>query len=204
MDNDRRTYADTNTSQPGDSASPKNPKDRARHEHSGSHSGTRRFNGILAAFLSCFFLIHAGLGCITGIAPLSNRLAFLVWLGVGVLLVHVIASIVTTYFMYTDTERPPSNRKKRHQVLKWITGAVLLVLAAIHVAVNGGSAALRDPVSLIILLLLVVAIAVHSYTGIKSLTRDLDLPKNTRTPFRIALIVAAVLVGTLALFAFCA
>jgi hypothetical protein len=158
----------------------------------------RRINAVLAAALACFFLVHALLGVLSQRQLVSNTLAVFAWAGVVILAVHIACSVGTTWYMYTDTLRPPSNRKKQHQVLKWVTGVAVLALALYHMLAHGGSTSGNDYVQLTILLVLLVFIAIHSYTGVKSLTRDLAIDKRARMPIRVGLIGVAVAIGLLA------
>lgn len=47
---------------------------------------------------------------------------------------HGALSVATIALMLRDGKRPPSACKKKHQMLKWISGAVLAAAAALHVA----------------------------------------------------------------------
>ena len=162
----------------------------------------RKINAVLAAFIACFFLIHALLGVLTQRQIVSSALEALVWVGVAALAVHIAGSIGTTWYMFTDTQRPPSDRKKRHQLLKWITGGVVLGIALYHMLAHGGSAAGQDYLQGVMLLVLLAALTVHSLTGVKSLTRDLGIGKRMRVPIRAALICIAVSIGVVACIVF--
>ena len=111
-------------------------------------------------------------------------------MGVGV--VHIVASVFTTYIMFTDEVRPPSSRKKRHQWLKWATGALLAVVAIWH--------ALRPDTSADALLIVVLAVlAWHAFVGSKSIVRDLDMSRFMKTALRVAVVAVSVLIAVFVL-----
>ena len=167
----------------------------------------RRVNALLAAVITLFFLIHGALGCLLLLFPgFPHEWAVIVWIGAALVGLHVVLSVITTLRMLTDTERPPSQRKKRHQVLKWVTGIVLLVCVILHLVLFRGQEPPIDSlqanlVAAILMILLVVSLGVHICTGIKSLTRDLDLPKAIRTPLRLATVLLALCLGAALLIA---
>ena len=93
----------------------------------------RLLNALVASAIAVFFLAHSVLGTASLFAEgLTNSLPWLVWIMLGAAGAHVLASVSATALMLTDTERPPSSRKKRHFVLKWVTGAVLTATIAVH------------------------------------------------------------------------
>ena len=94
----------------------------------------RLLNALIASAIAVFFfLAHSALGTASlFIEGLVNSVPWLVWAMFGAVAAHVLASVSTTALMLTDTERPPSSRKKRHFVLKWATGSVLAATIAVH------------------------------------------------------------------------
>lgn len=156
--------------------------------HEGGHTPTplRTANGIVAALLVVIFLAHAVLGSVK-FANLTfvNHFSWIIWVGVAAIVVHIIMSVGTTVSMYTDTERPPSEKKKRHQVLKWVTGCVLLAVAALHMAFTsglgtGGNVAALRPVTFALMAALIAALAWHIFVASKSLLKDLHVPHHRR------------------------
>ena len=95
-------------------------------------------------------------------------------------------SIVTSRQMLHDAERPPSRRKKRHLVLKWVTGLALLLIACVHALLPEHAAAWPS-----VSILVALALAVHMYVGGKSLTSDLGLPRGMCIAFRLVAIAWA-------------
>ena len=153
----------------------------------------RRIGAVVATALAVFYFIHAALGATAqpGAIPESARL--LVWAFSAIIVVHIFICIGTTWFMFTDQVRPPSKAKKRHQILKWATGAILLLLALAHVIgvpIDGH----------IIMLALLAALAWHCYVGAKSVARDLGLPRGAKVPIRVVLIAVAVVIAIVSLF----
>ena len=164
-------------------------------------STARRINGIVSAFILCLFLAHACIGTIAGLAPLEFSPNLLLRAGTMLVLVHVVACMVTSYEQLTDIVRPPSVQKKRHLVLKWITGALLLCIACFHVVrVNelDLASAIHSPVGTAITIALVAALAWHSWTGTKSLLKDLNIDRKYRNVVR-ALVSAVALLLAVAL-----
>ena len=93
----------------------------------------RLLNALVASAIAVFFLAHSALGTASiFVEGLVNSVPWLVWAMFGAAGAHVLASVGATALMLTDTERPPSSRKKRHFVLKWATGAVLAAAIAVH------------------------------------------------------------------------
>ena len=157
---------------------------------------TRRINAIIAAVLVVAFSGHALLASAAGVqAPLLAPIPLLLGL-LALVAAHVALSIATTVIMWRDTVRPPSRKKKRHQILKWVTGVVLLAVLTVHV--------LHPAVAPIVIwsasTLLLAAFAWHVWTGMKSLARDLRLPGNAKVPLRIVL-CALVLVALVVMVA---
>ena len=74
-----------------------------------------------------FFFAHAAFGVTAEHFAIPRSLMLLVWVGVAVCAAHVVLSALTSREMLLDTVRPPSLKKKRHLVLKWVSGIVLLL-----------------------------------------------------------------------------
>ena len=160
---------------------------------------TSRFaNGVVAALITAGFLVHGTLGALMAVAGLSSSLSWLVWGAVGLAGVHVVASVVTSVQQLTDAERPPSARKKRHLALKWATGALLGVVAAVHIALPASAAASAGAI-----VALSVVLAVHLCVCSRSLLKDLGIDRRYKTAFRVAvcafaaLFVVAIAVGAI-------
>ncbi len=153
----------------------------------------RRFNAILTVALMVFFFAHATMGSLTQIIPIHNDVEWLIWTFAALILVHAVTCIATSYFMLTNTKNPPSKGKKQHLVLKWVSGATLLLFVFLHVT---GAFNLYIP----IMVLLAGILAWHSYVGIKSFTKDLKMPGTLRMPIRIVLIVLAVIIAGITLY----
>lgn len=153
----------------------------------------RRIGAIIAAALVVFFFIHAALGATSQSGIIPEGLHWIIWAFSALIIVHIGICIGTTWFMYTDEVRPPSEAKKRHQVLKWVSGAVLLILALVHI--------LGVPIDgRFIMLAVLAALVWHCYVGAKSVARDLGLPRGAKIPIRIILILAAVLIAVALFF----
>lgn len=155
----------------------------------GSQVNWRKVNGAIAGVLCLFFLVHGILGILWTSGAINAELAFVIWAFFIAALVHGLLSIVTSRQMLHDAERPPSRRKKRHLVLKWVTGLALLLIACIHALLPEHATAW--PYASI---LVTLALAMHMYVGGKSLTSDLALPHGMRIAFRLVAIVWAVFV----------
>ncbi|MGN0077784.1 MAG: hypothetical protein ACI36V_03260 [Coriobacteriales bacterium] len=179
-------------------------------------SRVRAANAWLAAGLGLLFCVHLLLGALLVLWPgMPSSLAWVVWIGAAAAAVHVALSAATTYTMFTDKERPASARKRAHQKLKWLTGVLLLAAVGLHQltlsgVIGAGEAAAPYglPSSDFAVLLGAAAmiaagalLAVHLCTGVKSLTRDLDLPGAARTPIKAASIACAALAAALVLYA---
>lgn len=153
----------------------------------GVDSTVRRVNAVLAAALAVFFFGHALLGAASQSVPaLIGHAAptALIVCFAGIAGVHIAASILTTYFMFTDTVRPPSAKKRAHQWLKWASGAFLAAVAAGHALCPEGDFAPFLLATLVVLLW-------HTYVGCKSLVHDLSLPRSFKLGLRIAAIIVA-------------
>lgn len=165
----------------------------------------RLLNALVASAIAAFFLAHSALGTASLFAEgLVNSVPWLVWIMFGAVGVHVLASVSATCLMLTDTERPPSSRKKRHFVLKWATGAVLAAAIAVHLfcTLCPGSLPVFPNQTKVSFLLLLAALAWHVGIATKSLARDLGIGKRTRDIMRavyvltIFALVALVLVAS--------
>jgi len=151
-------------------------------------------NGIISAFITCFFFMHALIGAIYVIFHISNMLALIVWLGVSAVFVHIMACIGTSLQMLKDKERPPSQKKKMHLVLKWISGCFLAMLFVVHIALQNCSTSPNDcsffsPM----IILLICCLTWHAFVGIKSLVKDLKFNSALRNILRILVCCFAVL-----------
>ncbi len=155
----------------------------------GSQVNWRKVNGAVAGVLCLFFFVHGILGILWTSGAVTAELAFVIWAFFIAALVHGLLSIVTSRQMLHDAERPPSRRKKRHLVLKWVTGLALLLIACVHALLPEHATAW--PYASI---LVTLALAMHMYVGGKSLTSDLGLPHGMRIAFRLVAIVWAVFV----------
>lgn len=145
----------------------------------------RKINAGIAAALTVFFIAHELLGMLWSYSAVEQKLAFLVWIGVAVAAIHVLLCLATSKSMLGDEKRPPSAKKKRHLALKWVTGGVVLAAAALH--------AMQIQVPLLLFctgMCTAAFLAVHVCTGVKSLTRDLNMPSTARTPFKVIVIAA--------------
>lgn len=160
-----------------------------------SDDSLRRANAILALALVAFFLAHALLGALWLGGVLANELAWVAWLGVIVIAVHVIMCSLTSARQLGDERFPPSKRKKRHLALKWVTGAVLLAVILAHVLVPeelASSAVAIAPV--IIASIALFALAWHVCVCGKSLLRDLGVKTSHKTAFAIIVIITCALI----------
>lgn len=167
-------------------------------ENSPADKRVRRVNAWIAAGISALFFAHALLGCaVLGIPGFPSRLEWIVWVGVFAIVVHITLSIATTYFMLTDDVRPPSKRKKNHQLLKWITGGLLIASVVGHIVLGkmaGAGNAMAFTLVYVALGVTAILLCVHVFNGVKSLTRDLNLPSKLRLPIRIVAIALCVLI----------
>ena len=174
----------------------------------GNHRPTplRTANGVAAALLCFIFLAHVILGAVK-FADLSfdGKFVWVVWVGVGALAVHIALSIGTTVSMLTDTVRPPSDKKKRHQLMKWITGVTLLAAALVHVCTtsaiaNGGVVEPLSWVGFALMIALAAALTWHLLVASKSLLKDLHVPDHKRyRPWMQRAFVACVVVAAIIL-----
>ena len=146
----------------------------------------RKVNGAIAGVLCLFFLVHGILGILWTSGAINAELAFVIWAFFIAALVHGLLSIVTSRQMLHDAERPPSRRKKRHLVLKRVTGLALLLIACVHALLPEHAAAWPS-----VSILVALALAVHMYVGGKSLTSDLGLPRGMCIALRLVAIAWA-------------
>lgn len=147
---------------------------------------TRCINGIVSSLLIVVFVGHEISGGFLLHEPWFVSALWLVWAGVGIGIVHILLSVKMTQEMFCDKVRPPSAKKKAHQVKKWITGVILGALVAVHIVVRGDMASW-----IVIVVLLVIALAVHLCISSKSLVKDLGLSTKCRFIFRVVVIVLA-------------
>lgn len=153
----------------------------------------RLFNALAASAVAVFFLAHSALGTASVfVEGLSNSVPWLVWAMCGVVAVHVVVSAAATALMLTDTQCPPSSRKKRHFVLKWVTGALLALVIGAHLCciVFPGFSSLLVGQGKVALLLLLTALAWHVGVATKSLARDLGISKRARDAMRAVYVLA--------------
>ena len=179
-------------------------------------STTRLINGIIAAIVVCLFAVHGILGALETMLPIAPTLVWVVWFGVCLVGVHVLLSIATSYLQLTDTENPASARKKRHLLLKWITGVLLAIVIAIHIAnpaaragstgvlaspnALADSAALANPAALkITLAVLAALLAWHIYVCMKSLLADIGIDSKWLVPLRVVVCVVAAVITVVVL-----
>lgn len=145
----------------------------------------RKINAFVAMLLTIFFITHELLGMLWSYSAVGKTLAFLVWAGAFMALVHVLFCVATSRSMLNDTKRPPSIKKKRHLLLKWATGSAVLVTASFH--------ALQTEMPLLLFfagMFTAAFLAVHVCTGAKSMLKDLRLSAKMRMPFKAAVIAA--------------
>lgn len=162
-----------------------------------NQSKPRFANGVAAAVITCLFSAHALMGGIACLMGLVNAEKWIVWLGVAVIVLHVVLSIVTSAQQLGDAERPPSTRKKRHLALKWVTGGLLAAIAIVHIA--GNLQGLSSLIAGILSMALCAGIAVHVCVGAKSLVADLGAGKALIAPVRFIACAIAVAAGVLML-----
>lgn len=161
-------------------------------------SKARTINGIVSAVILLFFLLHAILGSMAGVSSFEAGVARLLWAGMVLVGVHVVACVVTSCEQLTDTVRPPSLQKKRHLVLKWGTGLALIALACVHIArvrELGIDSAIHSPIGVGVTVALAAALAVHAWTGSKSLLKDLNIDRKYRNALRVVVCAVAVVVS---------
>lgn len=162
-------------------------------------STSRRVNAWLSVLVSVLFLLHSCMGAAYFVLPgMRTAPRLLLWLGVLLILAHIVASIITTNQMLTDTVRPPSARKKRHQLKKWVTGVLFVLAAGVHIGAQANGV-LQGASAVLLMAVVSVLLCVHLCTGVKSLTRDMALSPSLRWPLRLLAIAVSVLVCAVAL-----
>ena len=166
-----------------------------REEAVNKPTRTRIANGVLGAVLAVLVCAHQLLGAFAPGTAALGGLRTAMWIAVAALAVHVALSVATTRQMLTDATRPPSSKKKQHQVLKWVSGAAVAMLLAAHVLVQPEPA-----VRAALLVALAGALAWHLWLGAKSLLKDLGADRR----YRIALKTAAVVVAAAVVLGVCA
>ena len=153
----------------------------------------RLANGVASAAIVCFFLLHGLLGSFAFALPSAHPFLWVVWIGVGFVVLHVMLSVVTSYQQLTDVEFPPSSRKKRHLALKWLTGILLACSIVTHIACARvpGLVASFPLLPTLATVVLSIVLAWHICVGMKSLLKDIGLSKRLMTPLRIVMCVLA-------------
>ena len=162
---------------------------------SGKSSKARFANGVIAALLVVFFLVHAALGSLSGLVGFKSPLSWVVWVGIAFVVVHIAVSAVTSAEQLNDAEHPPSQRKKRHLALKWATGALLVVSVIAHIAsmrIWGAEAVQASATGVALTIVLTVVLGWHICVGIKSMLVDVGMSKALITPLRIVVIALAI------------
>ena len=122
---------------------------------------------------------------------------WVVWIGVGFVILHIVLSVVTSYQQLTDAEFPPSARKKRHLALKWLTGILLACAIVTHIACVRvpGLVATAPFLPKLATIVLSCVLAWHICVGMKSLLKDIGASKKYMTLLRVAVcLLAAVFV----------
>ena len=140
----------------------------------------RKANGILALVIAILFAAHAALGALSQHVDIPHALAPLVWVGVALAVAHIVMCLFTSRSMLTDTVRPPSDKKKRHLALKWVTGAALVAAVVAHIIIG------TETSGKVAVVAVAVFLALHVCTGMKSLLKDLGWPRSLRDPLRVA------------------
>jgi hypothetical protein len=160
-------------------------------------SGIRRACGIIALVLTLFFAAHILLGDLYLFFPVRDSLSFLVWVGVGLAVVHVSMCFLTTRQMLADTQRPPSIRKKRHFALKWISGGFVFAFAIVHVLYSENLIPFGSSMFFSVTVMLACVLTCHVYAGIKSLVKDIGVNRRFRLPIKVVACVfaAGIVVG---------
>lgn len=152
------------------------------------HSNIRLMNGIVSAVVLCFFIAHGLLGSTSALSPFETGLTWVVWIGMACVGVHLILSMVTSWQQLNDPGSPPSARKKRHLVLKWTTGLLLLVAVVVHIGFmrSYGPAATQSMASGAVATIAVAAtFALHACVGGKSLLTDIFIDKKYLVVYRV-------------------
>ena len=167
-------------------------------------STIRFVNGIVSAAIVVFFLVHATLGSLSALTGFKSPFTWFVWVGVALVGMHVVVSVFTSREQLTDAERPPSARKKRHLALKWVTGALLLIVAATHVVAMrtwGAEAMQSMATGAMLTVVLAATLAVHMCVGSKSVLKDLGIDTRYMMVYRVIVCAFAVLFAVSAIVA---
>lgn len=164
-------------------------------------SKMRLANGIVAVLIVCFFMVHAFLGSFAPVFAFTSPLRWVVWVGIGFVVLHVVLSIATSYEQMTDVEFPPSARKKRHLVLKWVTGVALAAAVVLHIACMRAPGVFAEVpfVPRLATVVLAAVLAWHVCVGMKSMLRDVGLSKKLMGPLRVLVCVLAVVFAIMAM-----
>ena len=162
------------------------PNDRRQADESSQRRAStqksttaRRLNGAIAAVILLVFVIHS----LFANSPFSLP-HIVVWTGCALIGAHVITCIVTSVAMLTDRERPASPKKKKHLVLKWVSGIALGAVACAHAM---GFLPLGKPILSAIALL----IAWHAWICARSFLKDLGFDTRHKPLFRTIICAAA-------------
>lgn len=160
-------------------------------------SRARLVNGVISVCIVVLFLVHGVLGGASALFGFSGSFSWVVWIGVAAIVAHVATSVVTSRQQLGDPERPPSSRKKRHLALKWATGGLLAVVAAVHVGSSlmlGPENVLASTSGMVLAAVLACVLALHICVGAKSLVTDLGLSRTLIAPFRVVVCLVALVV----------
>lgn len=147
-------------------------------------------NGIVALLIAAIYACHEVMGALYASGWVAGDMPWIIWLAVGVIVIHVALSLGTTKQMLDDADRPPSRNKKWHQVKKWVTGITAGLLIAAHVLTD-----LAIPAWAIIAILLDIVLASHICVSAKSLVKDLGMPSSWRFVIRALAIAIGVFAG---------
>lgn len=150
----------------------------------------RRANGIASLLLLALFAAHAIMGTLFCCGMFSGEASWVVWVGVCIVAVHFALSIGTTLQMLHDKARPPSLKKKWHQVKKWVSGIAVGTITIAHILLAYGNTTWA-----IVAILLDVALATHICISAKSLIKDLGFAPSLRYAIRILSVVVAAFAG---------
>lgn len=150
----------------------------------------RRANGIVTLLLLVAFAAHAIMGALFCLGVVAGEANWVVWAGVCVIVLHVVLSIGTTRQMLFDETRPPSAKKKEHQLKKWATGVLIGAVAMAHVL-----AIFQSLLWSVIALALDITLVMHVCVCAKSLVKDLGLAPNWRHVIRFFVVAIFIFVG---------
>lgn len=140
----------------------------------------RLINGVIAALITILFLVHGVMGSLSSLFDLPSTFKWVVWIAVILAGLHVAVSLVTSSQQLTDTEHPPSKRKKAHLALKWLTGGLLAIVAIVHIVLPKSMVA-----ATYVIVAVSVVLAVHLCVCAKSLLSDLGIDRRWKWPFRV-------------------